>query len=115
MADDEGATNAEATPRRADAPSVADTRNMLAANGLILMVEACVGYRPLYLPVDEKCSWNEQELATDASRWETLTMARRSRQSRLARLSLALHSASPITIMATASFILVSAHAGDVQ
>ena len=47
MADDEGATNAEATPRRADAPSVADTRNMLAANGLILMVEACVGYLPV--------------------------------------------------------------------
>jgi hypothetical protein len=43
VAEDEGTTNAEATPRRADAPSVADTRNMLAANGLILMVEGCVG------------------------------------------------------------------------
>ena len=57
MADDEGATNAEATPRRADAPSVADTRNMLAANGLILMVEACVGY----LPVDEMRSEDDDD------------------------------------------------------
>ena len=72
MADDEGATNAEATPRRADAPSVADTRNMLAANGLILMVEACVGY----LPVDgnvraaSEMAWHGETTDDDAHRIE---------------------------------------------